>query len=71
MRRRLAAAFATLAVSLASTLASADGAVLDKVAVRFYAPLLTDVGLLKASTDDLLKAIDLTIFKGLSTELKK
>ncbi|MEK6224942.1 MAG: ABC transporter substrate-binding protein [Chloroflexota bacterium] len=40
-------------------------------AVRFYAPLLTDVGLLKASTDDLLKAIDLTIFKGLSTELKK
>jgi NitT/TauT family transport system substrate-binding protein len=40
-------------------------------AVRFYAPLLTDVGLLKASTDDLLKAIDLKIFKELSTELKK
>lgn len=43
---------------------------LDK-AVRFYAPLLTDVGVLKASTDDLLKAIDLKIFKELSTELKK
>jgi NitT/TauT family transport system substrate-binding protein len=40
-------------------------------AVRFYAPLLTDVGLLKASTDDLLKAVDLKIFKELSTELKK
>jgi hypothetical protein len=30
-------------------------------AVRFYAPLLTDVGLLKANTDDLLKAVDLKI----------
>ncbi|HAF10164.1 MAG TPA: hypothetical protein DCK98_08810 [Chloroflexi bacterium] len=40
-------------------------------AVRFYAPLLTDVGVLKASTDDLLKAVDLKIFKELSTELKK
>jgi NitT/TauT family transport system substrate-binding protein len=40
-------------------------------AVRFYAPLLTDVGLLKTSTDDLLKAVDLKIFKELSTELKK
>jgi NitT/TauT family transport system substrate-binding protein len=40
-------------------------------AVRFYAPLLTDVGLVKASTDDVLKAIDLKIFKELSTELKK
>jgi NitT/TauT family transport system substrate-binding protein len=40
-------------------------------AVRFYAPLLTDVGVLKATTDDLLKGIDLTIFKALSTELKK
>jgi NitT/TauT family transport system substrate-binding protein len=40
-------------------------------AVRFYAPLLTDVGQLRASTDDLLKAIDLKIFKELSTELKK
>jgi NitT/TauT family transport system substrate-binding protein len=40
-------------------------------AVRFYAPLLTDVGVLKATPDDLLKGIDLTIFKGLSTELKK
>ena len=40
-------------------------------AVRFYVPLLTDVGLLKASTDDLLKAIDLKIFKELTTELKK
>ncbi len=40
-------------------------------AVRFYVPLLTDVGVLKASTEDLLKAIDLKIFKELSTELKK
>jgi len=40
-------------------------------AVRFYAPLLTDVGLLKTSTDDLLKAVDLKIFKELSTQLKK
>ena len=40
-------------------------------AVRFYTPLLTDVGVLKTSTDDLLKAIDLKIFKELSTELKK
>ena len=40
-------------------------------AVRFYAPLLTDVGVLKASSDDLLKAIDLKVFKELSTELKK
>lgn len=40
-------------------------------AVRFYAPLLMDVGVLKASTDDLLKAIDLRIFKELTTELKK
>lgn len=40
-------------------------------AVRFYAPLLTDVGVLKASADDLLKAVDLKIFKELSTELKK
>jgi NitT/TauT family transport system substrate-binding protein len=43
---------------------------LDK-SVRFYAPLLTDVGVLKVSTDDLLKAVDLKIFKELSTELKK
>lgn len=40
-------------------------------AVRFYAPLFTDVGVLKASTDDVLKSIDLKIFKELSTELKK
>jgi NitT/TauT family transport system substrate-binding protein len=40
-------------------------------AIRFYAPLLTDVGVLKASTDDLLKVVDLRIFKELSTELKK
>ena len=40
-------------------------------AVRFYAPLLTDVGVLKASTDDLLKTVDLKIFKELSAELKK
>ena len=40
-------------------------------AVRFYAPLLTDVGVLKTSTDDLLRAVDLKIFKELSTELKK
>ena len=43
---------------------------LDK-AVRFYAPLLRDVGLLTASTDDLVKALDLKIFKELSSELKK
>jgi NitT/TauT family transport system substrate-binding protein len=40
-------------------------------AIRFYAPLLTDVGVLKASTDDLFKAVDLKIFTELSTELKK
>jgi NitT/TauT family transport system substrate-binding protein len=40
-------------------------------AVRFYAPLLTDVGLLKATTPDLLAGLDLKIFKDLSTELKK
>jgi len=40
-------------------------------AIRFYAPLLTDVGVLKASTDDLLKTVDLKIFKELSAELKK
>ena len=38
MRRRFAAALAALATGLASTLSAADGAVLDKVAVRFYAP---------------------------------
>ena len=43
---------------------------LDK-AIRFYAPLLRDVGLLTVSTDDLVKAVDLKIFKELSTELKK
>jgi NitT/TauT family transport system substrate-binding protein len=40
-------------------------------AVRFYTPLLKDVGLLTASADDLLKAVDLKYFKELSTELKK
>ena len=40
-------------------------------AVRFYAPLLTDVGVLKASTDDLLKAVDIKIYKELLSELKK
>ena len=40
-------------------------------AIRFYAPLLTDVGVLKASTADLLKAVDLRIYKELSTEIKK
>lgn len=40
-------------------------------AVRFYTPLLKDVGLLTASADDLLKAVDLKTFKELSTELKK
>jgi hypothetical protein len=42
MRRGLAVAFLALAIGLVSTLqsseASADGAVLDRVAVRFYAP---------------------------------
>ncbi len=40
-------------------------------AIRFYVPLLTDVGVLKTSADDLVKSIDLKIFKELSTELKK
>jgi NitT/TauT family transport system substrate-binding protein len=39
--------------------------------LRFYVPLLRDAGLLTASTDDLVKALDLKIFKELSTELKK
>lgn len=40
-------------------------------AIRFYTPLLTDVGLLTSSANDLVKAVDLKIFKELSTELKK
>jgi NitT/TauT family transport system substrate-binding protein len=40
-------------------------------AVRFYAPLLSDVGVLTTSADDLLKALDLRIYKELVTELKK
>lgn len=40
-------------------------------AIRFYAPLLKDVGVLTASADDLVKALDLKIFKELSAELKK
>jgi len=38
MRRGLAATLAALATTFASTMAAADGAVLDRVAVRFYAP---------------------------------
>jgi NitT/TauT family transport system substrate-binding protein len=65
------------APALANVRAAANMVPLDwrtydlEKAVRFYAPLLTDVGLLKASTDDLLKAVDLKNFKELSTELKK
>ena len=40
-------------------------------AVRFYAPLTTSAGLLKTSADDLVKTLDLKIFKDLSTELRK
>jgi NitT/TauT family transport system substrate-binding protein len=40
-------------------------------AVRFYAPLFKDVGLVTASVDDFVKVLDLKIFKELSTELKK
>jgi hypothetical protein len=40
-------------------------------AVRFYAPLLSDVGVLTANVDDLLKALDLRIYKELVTALKK
>jgi NitT/TauT family transport system substrate-binding protein len=40
-------------------------------AVRFYAPLLTSVGVLKTSADDLVKAVDLKIQTDLATELKK
>jgi NitT/TauT family transport system substrate-binding protein len=40
-------------------------------AIRFYTPLLTSVGVLKTSADDLVKAVDLKIQKELATELKK
>jgi NitT/TauT family transport system substrate-binding protein len=40
-------------------------------AVRFYTPLFKDVGLVTASVDDFVKALDLKIFKELSSELKK
>jgi hypothetical protein len=39
-------------------------------ATRFYAPLLGEVGVLKATTDDLLRAVDLRSFNELATELK-
>ena len=40
-------------------------------AIRFYVPFLADSGLLKSSADDLLKSVDLKIYKELSTELKR
>lgn len=40
-------------------------------ATRFYAPLFRDVGLVTASVDDFVKALDLKIYKELSSELKK
>jgi NitT/TauT family transport system substrate-binding protein len=39
--------------------------------VRFFAPLLTDTGLMKITLDDLLKTVDLRILRELKTELKK
>jgi len=39
--------------------------------VRFYGKLLTDVGLLTKSVDEVAKALDLRIFNELRTELKK
>ncbi len=39
--------------------------------VRFYAPLIADVGLLTTSVDNFAKAIDVRIVRELSTELKK
>jgi len=39
--------------------------------VRFYGQLLIDVGLLRMSVDDVVKALDLRIFRELQTELKK
>jgi len=38
--------------------------------VRFFAPLLTDTGLMKITLDDLLKTVDLRILRELKTELK-
>lgn len=39
--------------------------------VRFFAPLLSDTGLMKTILDDLLKTPDLRILGELKTELKK
>lgn len=39
-------------------------------AIRFYVPLLADTGM-KSSADDLLRSVDLKIYKELSTELKR
>ena len=39
--------------------------------VRFFAPLLTDTGLMKITLDDLLKTVDLRILRELKTELTK
>ncbi len=38
---------------------------------RFFAPLLTDTGLMKITLDDLLKSVDLRTLRELKTELKK
>jgi NitT/TauT family transport system substrate-binding protein len=40
-------------------------------AIRFYTPLLRDVGVMTATTDDVIKAVDSKIYKELSGELKK
>lgn len=40
-------------------------------AVRFYTPLLASAGVLKTSVEDLIKTIDVKMYKELATELKK
>jgi len=39
--------------------------------VRFFAPLLNDTGLSKLTADEIVKVLDLRIFRELTTELKK
>ena len=40
-------------------------------AIRFHVPFLADRGLLKSNADDLLKSVDLKIYKELSTERER
>jgi NitT/TauT family transport system substrate-binding protein len=40
-------------------------------AIRFYAPLMRDAGVLTTSDAELIKAVDIRIYKELSAELKK